>query len=510
MEFKKILITFLAVLTGILIAGCEIMPVTRYKPTLHNPFPQLRSIAVVPFYNETGNGNLSGRDFAKYFANELQRIPGFHVISNEVVEKTMLTHELQRLENIDDIRYLAQLLKADAIVIGKVHDFNGYYAPHIKFETEWYSVNPYLHPIPIGYGLPWGTEHEGFIPDKVVLLAEMELAAAQMKTQTPDFELILSPEERKKQEKSDDEKESERYEFRWEPKEAKQENPIRLAAATIPNNMGKESLDETELGGYAEYRQDQALNEFLKTTGAPYIPEAQPLSVEDQKKKSLTFDPEMPHPLQYGPWPSETAQPGQNPWSDQSQFPLYRQNQMDWGMYQGHYPVQNFGAAPREGLTPEQMAPYGWMNHQISPIPPMYPMMPGMPIEGQYGMVMGEPDRFPGLPEDWPDPRGFIPEGPKPEKPKEKIRNDGPIISHITFYEGNDSDFMQALQDYDFLFRDDKRVAGNQSILLNRNEFVRFCCRMHIWEIFSARGGAGQAEKVVRQWKIWEGGQRPY
>ncbi len=198
MKFRRFLILLLMFFSGVLVAGCEIMPVTRYKPTLHNPFPQLRTVAVIPFYNETGSGNFNGREFAKCFANELQRIPGFHVVANETVEKTMLEHEILRFENVDDIRYLAQLLKADAIIVGKVHDFKGYYAPHIKFETEWYSVNPYLHPIPIGYGLPWGTEYEGFIPPKLALLAEMELAAAQMKTQTPDFEPVLSPEERKK------------------------------------------------------------------------------------------------------------------------------------------------------------------------------------------------------------------------------------------------------------------------------------------------------------------------
>ncbi len=541
MNYKHILIITLTLFLGFLASGCELMPVTRYKPTLHNPFPEMRTVAVLPFFNQTGNGSFDGREFAKCFANELQRIPGFHVVANDTVEKTMLEHEILRFDNVDDIRYLAQLLKADAIVVGKVHDFKGYYAPHIKFETEWYSVNPYLHPMPPGYGLPWGTEHENFIPPKLALLAEMELAAAQIKTQTPDYEPVLSPAERKKQLEPPEEKtlEADQYEFRWQPSEANRnsqaENPIRLAAATIPNTLGRESLNESELGDYAEYRQDQALNDLLKTTGTPYIPEGQPRSEEDQKKEAITPDPEMPHPLQNGPWPSQTAQQGGNPWSAQSQFPLYQQGQYNWmypGAYQGHYPAQNFGVVPTPeqiealtahlteeqlaALTPEQLAQmtaqlgaqHGWTNQQVSPLTPQYPFMPGMPVEGQAGLVMGEPDSFPGLPKDWPDPRGFIPEGPKPEKPKEKIRNDGPILSHISFYEGNESEFMQALQDYDFLFRDDKRIAGNQSILMNRSEFIRFCCRLHIWEIFTARGGAGQAEKVVRQWKIWEGGEK--
>jgi hypothetical protein len=523
MELKTSLILFL-LLTVLGQTGCEIMPVIRYKPTLHNPFPQIKSIAIVPFYNYTDSPNVDGREFARAFSNELQKIPGFRVIANKIVEETMLKNDLHQFESVDDIRYLAQLLGADAVVIGKIHGFSMNYPPIAKFETEWYSVNPYFHPIPPGYDLPWGTEHEGFIPDKVVLLAEMELASAQLKTQTPEFEPVLSPAERKKKTKSTEK--NERYpDFYFDPsqpepsqsepsrlepsqpsqqKSAKRENPIRFAAATIPNNMGKETSEESVLSQYAEYRQERSVNKMLEKTGVPYIPEAVPLSAEDQRKEAVTFSLDMPHPLHAGPWRSETTQSSRNPWSDQNQYLLFQQNQMNPGMYQGHYP----GFPQPPGLTPEELAQYGWVNQPILPVPPMSYTMPGMPI--QPGMVMGEPDRFPGLPADWPDPRGFIPEGPEPERPKREIKSDAPFISHINVYNGNDSEFMQALQDYDFLFRDDKRIAGKQSILNNRNEFIGFCCRLHIWEIFSARGGAGTAEKVIRQWKPWQGGERPY
>ncbi|MDR2439697.1 MAG: hypothetical protein LBE12_10070 [Planctomycetaceae bacterium] len=510
MKLPKLLILLLF-LTVFVQTGCEIMPVIRYKPTLHNPFPQIQSIAVVPFYNYTDNSKVDGREFAQAFSNELQKIPGFRVIANKIVEETMLQNDLQKFESVDDIRYLAQLLNVDAVVIGKIHGFSMNYPPFIKFETEWYAVNPYFHPIPPGRNLPWGTEHEEFIPDKVVLLAEMELASAQLKTQTPEYEPVLSPAERKKKEKkSPNETESEippDYYFEpQEPKSAKRENPIRLAAGTIPNNMGKETSDESVLSQYAEYRQERSINKMLEKTGVPYIPEAVPLSAEDQRKEEVKFSLEMPHPLHAGPWRSETFSQNQNPWSDQNQYPLFQQNQINSGLYQGHYA----GFPQPIGLTPEELTQYGWINQPIMPVLPLSPLMPGMPVEGQPGMVMGEPNRFPGLPADWPDPRGFIPESPEPERPKREIKNNAPFISHINIYNGNDSELMQALYDYDFLFRDDKRIAGKQSILNNRNEFTGFCCRLHIWEIFSARGGAGTAEKVTRRWKPWQGGERPF
>ena len=185
------------------------------------------------------------------------------------------------------------------------------------------------------------------------------------------------------------------------------------------------------------------------------------------------------------------------PWSVQNHYPTYQQNMLDPGGFVGNYP----GYPPPAGMTTEQLTFYGVVAQPIMPVHPMYPIMPGMPVEGHYGMIYGEPDRLPGLPANWPDPAGLIPEGPKPERAVGREKNNGPIISWINVYNGNDSEFTQALEDYDFLFRDDKRLSGKQTILANRNEFVSFCCRLHIWEIFSARGGAGPAQKVHRTWK---------
>ncbi|MDR0869842.1 MAG: hypothetical protein LBN39_03535 [Planctomycetaceae bacterium] len=461
--YRFLILILLLTLTGN--AGCEVLPVTRFKPTLHNPLPQLRNVAVVPFYNATGNPNVDGRRFATCFANELQRVPGFNVISNNVVEKTMLAHNIYRFENVDDVRYLAQLLKVDSIVIGKIHYLNDHYPPKVKFETEWYAVNPYFHPIPAGRGLPWGTKHEEFIPDKLLLEAEMELASAQLETQTPKYEPVKrEPAEEQKQQFNPGSSAAGETEKRT----ANRDSKIMLMSATLPNNLGEETENETELDGLAKYRQQRYMNQNLALTGVPYIPEAEPYKAEDQKRDMLLKQPQLEHPFQQGPWQSETAQKEQNPWSAQNQYLPYQHGQL---------PVES-GVQNEELRARSEHSEQDALNAQLPP--------------------------------DWPDPRGFIPESPVPERPKGEVKNDGPIITHISMYNGNDSEFMQALQDYDFLFRDDKRLAGKESILNNGTEFISFCCRMHIWEIFTARGGAGEAVKVKRFYKIWKGGERPY
>jgi hypothetical protein len=279
---------------------------------------------------------------------------------------------------------------------------------------------------------------------------------------------------------------------------------VSQVSETIPNNMRVETTDDDKMNDLSQRRQELAFDRALMTTGVPYIPEAAPIT--DREKKEHLLGISMEHPLKQGPWKSETAQENQLPWSQQSTHPAYQQNMLHPGGFVGNYP----GYPSPAGMTTEQLTEYGWVSQPIMPVQPMYPMMPAMPVEGQYGMVMGEPDRFPKLPEEWPDPRGFIPEGPQAERPVGTKKNEGPIISWTNVYNGNDSEFTQALEDYNLLFRDDKRLSGKQTVLANSSEFISFCCRMHIWEIFSARGGIRPAEKVTRIGKPWMGGERTF
>ena len=169
----------------LLVSGCVLPEVSR-QPTVHNPFPQLQKVAVAPFFHLSTEPTVDGRHVALAYFNELQSIPGFEVIPIGVVEKTL---EAQRIElnGPAEARRLAQLLDVDAVVVGAVTDFSPYYPPRIALQVEWYAANPNFHPIPPGYGLPWGTPAEDEIPGPLVFEAEMALARAQMKTQTPRY-----------------------------------------------------------------------------------------------------------------------------------------------------------------------------------------------------------------------------------------------------------------------------------------------------------------------------------
>ncbi len=168
--------------------GCGILPEVTHKPVVRNPFPQLRRVAVAPFFNLSDEPTVDGREFAIAYFNELQATPGFEVVPLAVVEQAIRQHGLVFNDSGADARRLAQLLKVDAVVVGAVTEFSPYYPPRCGLKVEWWSANPCFHAIPPGYGLPWGTTEEEFIPEPLVYEAEMALARAQLATQTPAYE----------------------------------------------------------------------------------------------------------------------------------------------------------------------------------------------------------------------------------------------------------------------------------------------------------------------------------
>ncbi|KKK75994.1 hypothetical protein LCGC14_2868140, partial [marine sediment metagenome] len=111
-----------------------------------------------------------------------------------------VVEEAMRANNVDlsspaEARRLAQLLDVDVLVVGAVTDFYSYSPQRMGMKVEWYAANPAFHPIPPGYGLPWGTPEEEYIPAPLVFEAEMALAKEQLATQTPEYEKLAPPQQ---------------------------------------------------------------------------------------------------------------------------------------------------------------------------------------------------------------------------------------------------------------------------------------------------------------------------
>jgi hypothetical protein len=316
-----------AILTLAFTPGCQLLPDIAYQPTVHNPFPQLSRVAIAPFFNASTEATVDGQQFAVAYYNELQDVPGFEVVPVGVVETQMKLKKIQ-LNGPEDVQRLARELEVDAVVIGVVTDYSPYYPPRLGLQVKWFAANAGFHPIPPGYGLPWGTPGEEEIPAPLVFEAEFALAQAQLKTQTPDCRAEAT------------------------------------AGAAASGNSG--NLEKAA-----------------------------------------------------GPTP----------------------------------------------LTE-----------------------PGAVAAGAYAA---------GLPRGWPDPRGFVPPPPQAEPPP-CWATDAPVMQLTRNYNGNDAEFTEALASH-YFFRDDARFGGWQGYLDRSDDFIGFCCRMHIWEMLSARGGAGET-RVVWRW----------
>lgn len=173
--------------------GCSlVLPEVAHEPVIRNPFPQLSRVAVAPFFNQSDEPTLDARRFSMAYFAELQETPGFEVVPLNVVEEAIIAHRID-LSGPGEARRLAKILGVDAVVVGSVTDYWPYYPPRCGMRVEWYTANPGYHEIPAGYGLPWNTPEEEYIPDSLVYESKLALARAQMASQTPDCDSGCQP-----------------------------------------------------------------------------------------------------------------------------------------------------------------------------------------------------------------------------------------------------------------------------------------------------------------------------
>ena len=183
--YRLIALLLLLLLAGF--SGCALIPERIHQPVIRNPFPQLSRVAVIDFFNQSGEPTLDGSRVAEAYAGELAQFQGYEVVAVSTTMRAIRDQQI-RLGDPREHRRLANYLGVDAIVIGTVTEYSPYSPPRMGMTVRWYAANPCFHPIPSGYGLPWGTTDEEFIPDALVYEAELALAKEQMRTQTPTFQ----------------------------------------------------------------------------------------------------------------------------------------------------------------------------------------------------------------------------------------------------------------------------------------------------------------------------------
>ena len=126
---RSLRILFALILGLTLSSGCALVPDVVTDERFHNPFPQLKRIAVLPFFNQSGEPTLNQIQVAEAYYGELQTVPGFEVLPIGVTK--LKWHEFTQLRGEAasgaSFQEFARYLGVDAVVAGTVTDFTPYY-----------------------------------------------------------------------------------------------------------------------------------------------------------------------------------------------------------------------------------------------------------------------------------------------------------------------------------------------------------------------------------------------
>lgn len=381
--------------------GCALAPDAKKRERFHNPLPQLHRIAVLPFFNQSGEPTLDEIAVAESYYAELQAIPGFEVLPIGVSTNKWREYQVYPgLEVNGDSQVLpstfqafAQYLGVDAVVVGSVTDYSPYSPPRFALTTRWYAANQGFHPVPVGYGLPWGTKAEKKIPRRILLETELEVARAQLATQTPQ---ASTP-----------------------------------GAASSEGLMAEDQIDSAVGTGVARREDVVQLADGGQLFGRDQFAEASHSQAGLQVASLQT--------------------------SVQGGVPV---------------PVLELGDMPHSG---SQAITGGMID----------------PMTGNAVVP---------LPANWPDPTQLIPDPPSPLGPSAASPQSGPVLTHTRIYRGDDPDVTEKLADYVYA-RDDGRLGGWQGYLTRSDDFIRFCCYLHITEMLEMRGGRDKSDLIFR-WPI--------
>lgn len=152
-------------------SGCAAVPVN-----VGNPIPGMTTIAVAPFFNLSAEPSVDGRRFAIAYYTELSKTANYQVIPVGIVETAIRENDLDMSNSADAVK-LAQILDADAVVIGAVTHYSPYYPPQLGVHIRWFSPREWVFYPGISGG---GDKDQDPLPDPECLPPEGKKPATQV------------------------------------------------------------------------------------------------------------------------------------------------------------------------------------------------------------------------------------------------------------------------------------------------------------------------------------------
>lgn len=131
---KQVFCGLLLALT--LCSSCAYTKSLKYRSYPKNPFPDIETVAVFPFINGTSSA-IDTVETANTFATEMVKFEGFKVVRPS---KVMAAMEKVTITSLDDVIALGRDLKADAVLVATVTDYDPYNPPRIAVALQLFRV----------------------------------------------------------------------------------------------------------------------------------------------------------------------------------------------------------------------------------------------------------------------------------------------------------------------------------------------------------------------------------
>ena len=122
----------------ILAAGCAGSSSTSSEAPPSTPLRDVRTLAVLPVYNQTGQPTFDGEEFGTVLATELLKVPGYRVVRPAALRAAGQTVP----RTAEEALRLGRTLKADAVLVVAVTDHQPYDPPRIAVSVQLFRTSP--------------------------------------------------------------------------------------------------------------------------------------------------------------------------------------------------------------------------------------------------------------------------------------------------------------------------------------------------------------------------------
>ena len=129
-----------AVLASLVLASGCAAGSHKYTKYPENPFPDVRIVAVLPFMNHTGQENVPVDEFGEILASEFLKFRGFRVVRPRAVSR--LVEPGREIRSFDEARRIGTRVKADAVVVAAVTDYDPYRPPRLGVSIQFLRIQP--------------------------------------------------------------------------------------------------------------------------------------------------------------------------------------------------------------------------------------------------------------------------------------------------------------------------------------------------------------------------------